>query len=74
VVFFFLLFFEGIHLSPQEFHREVEQYLSQASEGQSDTILLDCRNFYESKIVSVVCLLLAVCYRCWGEAFCIVRV
>ncbi|XP_075303388.1 thiosulfate sulfurtransferase/rhodanese-like domain-containing protein 2 [Opisthocomus hoazin] len=40
----------GIHLSPQEFHREVEQYLSQASEGQSDTILLDCRNFYESKI------------------------
>ncbi|XP_069633825.1 thiosulfate sulfurtransferase/rhodanese-like domain-containing protein 2 [Haliaeetus albicilla] len=40
----------GIHLSPQEFHREVEQYLSQASQGQSDTILLDCRNFYESKI------------------------
>ncbi|KFO91430.1 Thiosulfate sulfurtransferase/rhodanese-like domain-containing protein 2, partial [Buceros rhinoceros silvestris] len=40
----------GIHLSPQEFHREVEQYLSQASKGQNDTILLDCRNFYESKI------------------------
>ncbi|KAM9368009.1 thiosulfate sulfurtransferase/rhodanese-like domain-containing protein 2 [Phaethornis superciliosus] len=40
----------GIHLSPQEFHREVEQYLSQASQGQGDTILLDCRNFYESKI------------------------
>ncbi|XP_025940991.1 thiosulfate sulfurtransferase/rhodanese-like domain-containing protein 2 isoform X4 [Apteryx rowi] len=40
----------GIHLSPQEFHREVEQYLSQANQGQSDTILLDCRNFYESKI------------------------
>uniref|UniRef100_A0A8C4XS81 Thiosulfate sulfurtransferase/rhodanese-like domain-containing protein 2 n=1 Tax=Falco tinnunculus TaxID=100819 RepID=A0A8C4XS81_FALTI len=40
----------GIHLSPKEFHREVEQYLSQASQGQSDTILLDCRNFYESKI------------------------
>ncbi|KAM8792605.1 thiosulfate sulfurtransferase/rhodanese-like domain-containing protein 2 [Eudromia elegans] len=40
----------GIHLSPQEFHREVEQHLSQASQGQSDTILLDCRNFYESKI------------------------
>ncbi|NXB68831.1 TSTD2 protein, partial [Struthidea cinerea] len=40
----------GIHLSPQEFHREVEQYLSQASQGESDTILLDCRNFYESKI------------------------
>ncbi|XP_009879012.1 PREDICTED: thiosulfate sulfurtransferase/rhodanese-like domain-containing protein 2 [Charadrius vociferus] len=40
----------GIHLSPQEFHTEVEQYLSQARQGQSDTILLDCRNFYESKI------------------------
>ncbi|NXC42758.1 TSTD2 protein, partial [Penelope pileata] len=40
----------GIHLTPQEFHREVEQYLSQSSQGQSDTILLDCRNFYESKI------------------------
>ncbi|XP_064357313.1 thiosulfate sulfurtransferase/rhodanese-like domain-containing protein 2 isoform X2 [Dromaius novaehollandiae] len=40
----------GIHLSPQEFHKEVEQYLSQANQGQSDTILLDCRNFYESKI------------------------
>ncbi|KAM6105349.1 thiosulfate sulfurtransferase/rhodanese-like domain-containing protein 2 [Pterocles gutturalis] len=40
----------GIHLSPQEFHREVEQYLSQGSQGQGDTILLDCRNFYESKI------------------------
>ncbi|NWS85167.1 TSTD2 protein, partial [Toxostoma redivivum] len=40
----------GIHLSPQEFHREVEQYLSQVTQGQSDTILLDCRNFYESKI------------------------
>ncbi|NXV82347.1 TSTD2 protein, partial [Atlantisia rogersi] len=40
----------GTHLSPQEFHREVEQYLSQASQGQSNTILLDCRNFYESKI------------------------
>ncbi|XP_075596193.1 thiosulfate sulfurtransferase/rhodanese-like domain-containing protein 2 isoform X4 [Balearica regulorum gibbericeps] len=40
----------GIHLSPQEFHREVEQYLSQANQGQSNTILLDCRNFYESKI------------------------
>ncbi|XP_049650590.1 thiosulfate sulfurtransferase/rhodanese-like domain-containing protein 2 isoform X2 [Accipiter gentilis] len=34
----------------KEFHREVEQYLSQASQGQSDTVLLDCRNFYESKI------------------------
>ncbi|XP_044121228.1 thiosulfate sulfurtransferase/rhodanese-like domain-containing protein 2 [Neovison vison] len=40
----------GIHLSPGEFHKEVEKFLSQANEEQSDTILLDCRNFYESKI------------------------
>ncbi|XP_023561220.1 thiosulfate sulfurtransferase/rhodanese-like domain-containing protein 2 isoform X2 [Octodon degus] len=40
----------GIHLSPGEFHKEVEKLLSQASQEQSDTILLDCRNFYESKI------------------------
>ncbi|XP_040860516.1 thiosulfate sulfurtransferase/rhodanese-like domain-containing protein 2 [Ochotona curzoniae] len=40
----------GIHLSPKEFHKEVETFLSQANQGQSDTILLDCRNFYESKI------------------------
>ncbi|XP_005382904.1 PREDICTED: thiosulfate sulfurtransferase/rhodanese-like domain-containing protein 2 isoform X2 [Chinchilla lanigera] len=40
----------GIHLSPGEFHKEVEKLLSQASHEQSDTILLDCRNFYESKI------------------------
>ncbi|XP_058158615.1 thiosulfate sulfurtransferase/rhodanese-like domain-containing protein 2 isoform X2 [Dasypus novemcinctus] len=40
----------GIHLSPDEFHKEVEKFLSQANQEQSDTILLDCRNFYESKI------------------------
>ncbi|XP_027470258.1 thiosulfate sulfurtransferase/rhodanese-like domain-containing protein 2 isoform X3 [Zalophus californianus] len=40
----------GIHLSPGEFHKEVEEFLSQANEEQNDTILLDCRNFYESKI------------------------
>lgn len=40
-------------MSPQEFHKEVEKYLSQANQAQSDTILLDCRNFYESRIVSV---------------------
>nr|XP_002708210.2 thiosulfate sulfurtransferase/rhodanese-like domain-containing protein 2 [Oryctolagus cuniculus] len=40
----------GIHLSPSEFHKEVEKFLSQANQEQSDTILLDCRNFYESKI------------------------
>lgn len=37
------------HLSPEEFHKRVEQYLS-ASQEEKDTILLDCRNFYESKI------------------------
>ncbi|KAM9207642.1 thiosulfate sulfurtransferase/rhodanese-like domain-containing protein 2 isoform 1-T1 [Dugong dugon] len=40
----------GIHLSPGEFHKEVEKFLTLASQEQSDTILLDCRNFYESKI------------------------
>ncbi|XP_012624503.1 thiosulfate sulfurtransferase/rhodanese-like domain-containing protein 2 isoform X1 [Microcebus murinus] len=40
----------GIHLSPGEFHKEVEKFLSQANQEQRDTILLDCRNFYESKI------------------------
>ncbi|XP_048639280.1 thiosulfate sulfurtransferase/rhodanese-like domain-containing protein 2 isoform X3 [Marmota marmota marmota] len=40
----------GIHLSPGEFHKEVEKFLSQADKEQSGTILLDCRNFYESKI------------------------
>nr|KAF6488181.1 thiosulfate sulfurtransferase like domain containing 2 [Rousettus aegyptiacus] len=33
-----------------EFHTEVGKFLSQANQEQSDTILLDCRNFYESKI------------------------
>ncbi|XP_020647050.3 thiosulfate sulfurtransferase/rhodanese-like domain-containing protein 2 [Pogona vitticeps] len=40
----------GIHLTPKEFHIEVEKYLSQGSKGQAETLLLDCRNFYESKI------------------------
>ncbi|KAL8202859.1 UNVERIFIED_CONTAM: thiosulfate sulfurtransferase (rhodanese)-like domain-containing protein 2 [Gekko kuhli] len=40
----------GIHLTPKEFHIEVEKYLSQCKKAQKDTILLDCRNFYESKI------------------------
>lgn len=34
----------GIHLEPQEFHREV-QALVESPELQADTILLDCRNF-----------------------------
>lgn len=40
----------GIHLSPGEFHKEIEKLLSQTNQEQGDTILLDCRNFYESKI------------------------
>ncbi|KAM4621264.1 thiosulfate sulfurtransferase/rhodanese-like domain-containing protein 2 [Polymixia lowei] len=39
----------GIHLEPEEFHREVEALLSRGN-SCNDTILLDCRNFYESKI------------------------
>ncbi|XP_064147769.1 thiosulfate sulfurtransferase/rhodanese-like domain-containing protein 2 isoform X2 [Loxodonta africana] len=35
---------------PGEFHKEVENFLTLANQEQSDTILLDCRNFYESKI------------------------
>ncbi|XP_072373061.1 thiosulfate sulfurtransferase/rhodanese-like domain-containing protein 2 isoform X1 [Scyliorhinus torazame] len=39
----------GIHLTPEEFHRKVEA-LSNNAQIRKDTILLDCRNFYESKI------------------------
>ncbi|XP_078252147.1 thiosulfate sulfurtransferase/rhodanese-like domain-containing protein 2 isoform X2 [Rhinoraja longicauda] len=39
----------GIHLTPEEFHKKVEA-LSNSAQVQQDTILLDCRNFYESKI------------------------
>ncbi|XP_062331962.1 thiosulfate sulfurtransferase/rhodanese-like domain-containing protein 2 [Osmerus eperlanus] len=39
----------GIHLEPEEFHKEVEAILSKR-DSCKDTILLDCRNFYESKI------------------------
>lgn len=39
----------GIHLEPEEFHKEVEAILSKR-DSCHDTILLDCRNFYESKI------------------------
>ncbi|XP_072260557.1 thiosulfate sulfurtransferase/rhodanese-like domain-containing protein 2 [Pyxicephalus adspersus] len=38
------------HLSPEEFHKKVEQYLYESLHEHKDTILLDCRNFYESKI------------------------
>lgn len=43
----------GIHLKPEEFHKEVQSLLQDGSPN-SDTILLDCRNFYESKIVSIL--------------------
>ncbi|XP_028272852.1 thiosulfate sulfurtransferase/rhodanese-like domain-containing protein 2 isoform X2 [Parambassis ranga] len=39
----------GVHLEPEAFHREVEALLAEG-DFCSDTILLDCRNFYESKI------------------------
>ncbi|XP_042372223.1 thiosulfate sulfurtransferase/rhodanese-like domain-containing protein 2, partial [Plectropomus leopardus] len=39
----------GVHLEPQEFHKEVEALLAKG-DLCSDTVLLDCRNFYESKI------------------------
>ncbi|XP_070959786.1 thiosulfate sulfurtransferase/rhodanese-like domain-containing protein 2 isoform X2 [Oncorhynchus clarkii lewisi] len=39
----------GAHLEPEEFHKEVEALLSKG-DSCNDTILLDCRNFYESKI------------------------
>ncbi|XP_077589362.1 thiosulfate sulfurtransferase/rhodanese-like domain-containing protein 2 [Stigmatopora nigra] len=39
----------GAHLEPEEFHKEVETLLAEGDE-HSDTVLLDCRNFYESKI------------------------
>lgn len=41
----------GAHLEPEEFHKEVEALVAKG-DSHSDTILLDCRNFYESKIVS----------------------
>ncbi|TRY91122.1 hypothetical protein DNTS_020414 [Danionella cerebrum] len=37
----------GQHLEPEEFHREVQTMIE---EQNGDTVLLDCRNFYESKI------------------------
>lgn len=39
----------GIHLEPEEFHKEVEALMAKG-DLCSDTVLLDCRNFYESKI------------------------
>lgn len=42
----------GTHLKPEQFHKEVQSLLKDDSLS-SDTVLLDCRNFYESKIVSL---------------------
>ncbi|KAM4555897.1 thiosulfate sulfurtransferase/rhodanese-like domain-containing protein 2 [Odontesthes bonariensis] len=39
----------GVHLEPEEFHKEVETLLAEGDVCK-DTVLLDCRNFYESKI------------------------
>ena len=39
----------GTHLSLGELHK-VEKFLSQANQEESDTILLDYKNSYESKI------------------------
>ncbi|XP_072291965.1 thiosulfate sulfurtransferase/rhodanese-like domain-containing protein 2 [Eucyclogobius newberryi] len=39
----------GPHLDPEEFHRELDELLAKDHPSR-DTILLDCRNFYESKI------------------------
>lgn len=39
----------GVHLEPDEFHKEVEALLTKG-DSCNDTVLLDCRNFYESKI------------------------
>ncbi|XP_018535138.1 thiosulfate sulfurtransferase/rhodanese-like domain-containing protein 2 [Lates calcarifer] len=39
----------GSHLEPEEFHKEVEALLAKGDLCK-DTVLLDCRNFYESKI------------------------
>lgn len=41
----------GVHLEPEEFHKEVEVLMAKG-DLCNDTILLDCRNFYESRIVS----------------------
>lgn len=40
----------GVHLDPEEFHKEVAALMVEG-DSHSDTVLLDCRNFYESKIV-----------------------
>ncbi|XP_056295033.1 thiosulfate sulfurtransferase/rhodanese-like domain-containing protein 2 [Pseudoliparis swirei] len=39
----------GEHLEPEEFHKEVQALLA-GGDSSRGTVLLDCRNFYESKI------------------------
>lgn len=47
-------------MEPEDFHKEVEALVAQG-DLCSDTILLDCRNFYESKIVSNVLMFTSTC-------------
>lgn len=41
----------GKHISPEEFHEAVRKLLTDPEE-KKNTVLVDCRNFYESKVVS----------------------
>ena len=42
----------GMHLTPAQFHKELQEHQRAKDTGQeADRILVDCRNFYESKIV-----------------------
>ncbi|CAH1790134.1 unnamed protein product [Owenia fusiformis] len=39
----------GVHLDPAEFHKAIEEHLTHQT-AERDSVLVDCRNFYESKI------------------------
>lgn len=43
--------FSGVHLSVDEFHQAADRYL-QSEEERQRAVFVDCRNFYESDIVS----------------------
>jgi predicted sulfurtransferase len=38
----------GVHLTPEEFHKAFEKHVDT---DDRNAIFVDCRNFYESKIV-----------------------
>ncbi|XP_072019894.1 thiosulfate sulfurtransferase/rhodanese-like domain-containing protein 2 [Amphiura filiformis] len=40
----------GNHLSSEAFHSELESHLSKNTSDEKDTVFVDCRNFYESRI------------------------